>query len=329
MSLIKVANDSAIQEAAGILKSGGLVAMPTETVYGLAANAADGEAVARVFEAKGRPEFNPLISHYACAQDVKEDVRWNDWAEALASAYWPGALTMILPRGENCRVSELASAGLPTMAARVPAHKAAQALIKACGFPLVAPSANLSGTISPTTPAHVAENIGQRVDMILAAGPCEIGLESTVIDLSGDAPVVLRPGAIAPEMLSETLGMDVGVDLGDHDAPKSPGQLLRHYAPNLPLRLNALDMEADEALIGFGSLKFMGVRSGGAASDLPDGQVLNLSAEGDLHEAAANLFAMMREVDKTGFKGIAVMSIPETGLGMAINDRLRRAAAKG
>jgi L-threonylcarbamoyladenylate synthase len=326
MGLI-TATDETIAKAAEILKSGGVVAMPTETVYGLAGNAYDGKAVAKIFEVKGRPEFNPLIAHFADGADVAAQVQMNARAEALAQKFWPGPLTMILPRAKNCKVSELASAGLETLAVRVPAHPVALKLIKACGFPLVAPSANLSGTISPTSPAHVAESLGNKVDMILAAGASSVGVESTVIDLSEDRPVILRPGAVTAEDISEALSEKVSYESGDATKPKSPGLLLKHYAPKIPVRLNAIDLNPGEALLAFSSIRFMGVKGGGAAMNLPESQKRNLSEEGDLHQAAANLFAMMRELDRPEHKAIAVMPIPDVGLGVAINDRLKRAAS--
>jgi L-threonylcarbamoyladenylate synthase len=248
-------------------------------------------------------------------------------AQELAQKFWPGPLTLVLPRVKNCPVSELASAGLETLAVRVPSHVVAKKLIQACGFPLVAPSANLSGTISPTNPMHVAESLGERVDMILAAGNSSFGLESTVIDLSEDKAVILRPGAITAEEISEVLGEKIGYESGDVAKPKSPGLLLKHYAPKIPIRLNAIDLNPGEALLGFSSLRFMGIKGGGAAMSLPESQRRNLSEEGDLHQAAANLFAMMRELDKPEHTGIAVMPIPDIGLGIAINDRLKRAAS--
>lgn len=331
MTRIASASPGTIQEASGILKNGGLVGMPTETVYGLAADARNGPAVAKTFAAKGRPAFNPLILHFAAVEDVTAYTDFispaqEGWFHALAQAFWPGPLTMILPRKDGAGLSDLVSAGLPTLAVRVPAHKTAQALIRACGFPLAAPSANKSGSLSPTTPDHVAESLGEAVDFILADGACAVGLESTVVDLSGDAPVVLRPGGVSAEELSRVLERPVTYDGGESGEIKSPGQLLKHYAPGIPVRLNAIDLEPGEALLGFGSIRFMGVKGCGAAKDLPDVMVRNLSESGDLHEAASNLFAMMRALDKPGHKGIAVMAIPEEGLGVAINDRLRRAA---
>lgn len=321
------ATPSHIAEAAAALRAGELVAFPTETVYGLGANALDGRAVAAIFAAKGRPSFNPVIVHVPDAAAAFALVEAGERARRLAEAFWPGPLTMILPRRPACPVSDLCAAGLPTLAVRVPAHPAAQALLRAAQIPVAAPSANLSGTISATTPHHVVEGLGDRVAMIVAAGPCDVGLESTVLDLSGPVPVVLRPGAVTPEDIAAVLGEPVGLDLGDHDKPRSPGQLLRHYAPSIPVRLDAVDVAPGEALLGFGSLKFMGVRGGGAARDLPDHALRNLSDSGDLYEAAANLFRMMRELDRPENSAIAVMNIPATGLGLAIADRLRRAAA--
>ncbi|MGB4056654.1 MAG: L-threonylcarbamoyladenylate synthase [Alphaproteobacteria bacterium] len=326
MTLV-AATDETIVRAAEILKKGGIVAMPTETVYGLAGNALDGRAVARIFEAKGRPQFNPLISHFADKADVALHVVMDARGEALAQAFWPGPMTLILKRRAESGISELATAGLDTVAVRVPAHPVAQKLIKLCGFPLVAPSANASGTISPTAPAHVAESLGDKADMILAAGACSVGLESTVVDLSDGVPVILRPGAVTAEDISRVLGEDVAYESGDAAKPKSPGLLLKHYAPSIPLRLNAIDLNPGEALLGFGSIRFMGVKGGGAAMNLSDSMRRNLSDEGDLHAAAANLFRMMRELDRPEYQGIAVMPIPDVGLGIAINDRLKRAAS--
>lgn len=321
-----VPNTAGIEEAVRILKDGGLVGLPTETVYGLAANALDGGAVAKIFAAKGRPQFNPLIIHCHNFDQAAELVEMNADARAAAEALWPGPLTLILPRKAGCPVSDLAGAGLSTLAVRVPKHEAALAVIRAAGVPLAAPSANKSGSLSATTPQHVAEAFGDEVELVLAAGACAVGLESTVLDLSGDAPVILRPGAVTAEELSEVLGRAVGYDHGDHDAPKSPGQTLKHYAPSVPVRIKAIDLIPGEALLAFGPIKFMGIRGGGAAKDLPEDSLRNLSEAGDLHEAAANLFSMMRALDRPGHKAIAVMNIPETGLGIAINDRLRRAA---
>lgn len=328
MSRIVAVTPDSIARAGEILRAGGLVAFPTETVYGLGANACDGRAVARIFEAKGRPAFNPLIVHVESLAQAESLVRFDDRARAAARRFWPGPLTLVLPRREDCPVSDLAGAGLPTLAVRMPGHPAALDLIRSAGVPVAAPSANRSGSLSPTAPIHVARSLGEgAVEMILAAGPCAVGLESTILDMSGDAPAILRPGAVTAEDLESVLGCAVLHDSGNPDAPRAPGQLLRHYAPARPVRLRAVDVAPGEALLGFGSLKFMGVRGGGAAKDLPDTQVRNLSESGDLYEAAANLFAMLHALDRPEHAGIAVMDIPETGLGIAINDRLHRAAA--
>ncbi len=324
-----VAADSAgaIDEAAKILRAGGLVAFPTETVYGLGANALDDRAVARIFAAKERPSFNPLIVHVHDADEAAGLAVMDDRARAVAAAFWPGPLALVLPRREDCPLSALCSAGLPTLALRVPAHKAARQLLQAAGVPVAAPSANRSGHLSPTTPFHVQESLGAAVDMILAGGPCAVGLESTVLDLSGPVPLILRPGALTPEDIEPFLQQRVVYDSGDQQKPRSPGQLLRHYAPGIPLRLNAVDLEPGEALLAFGSDRFMGVRGGGAARDLPEDSHRNLSESGDLVEAAANLFRMLHELDRPAHRAIAVMNIPDKGMGRAINDRLRKAEA--
>lgn len=316
-----------IAKAAERLKSGGLVALPTETVYGLGADATNDRAVASIFEAKGRPSFNPVIVHFKNMQDAAAAVEFNAAAEQLATVFWPGPLTLILPRRADAKISLLCSAGLPTLAVRVPSHPVAQQLIKELGHPIAAPSANTSGTLSPTTPQHVMQSLGDKAGMILAGGKAAVGLESTVVDMTGDVPIILRAGAVTPDDIKRQLG-DVRVELEavDH-SPKSPGQLLKHYAPKTKLRLKAVDVKPGEALLAFGSIKFMGIQGGGFAKDLPPGALLNLSERGDLTEAAANLFAMLHQLDAQGFTGIAVMDIPDTGLGIAINERLKRAAA--
>ncbi|NBX65617.1 MAG: threonylcarbamoyl-AMP synthase [Proteobacteria bacterium] len=316
--VVKAASTQSIAEAAAIIKRGGLVGLPTETVYGLAANACEGVAVARIFEAKGRPAFNPLISHVAKPEDAFSLGIFDERAKDIVSAFWPGPLTLIVRRQPDCPVSALACAGLPTIALRCPAHPVARAVIEAAGVPLAAPSANVSGTLSPTTPHHVAAGLGDKLDLILAAGTCSVGLESTVLDLSCDTPVILRPGAVTPDDLQRILGFMPLVDDGQHDAPKSPGQLLKHYAPKTPLRLNATDLLDGEAYLAFGPTLL------GRA--LPDTAKRNLSEKSDLHEAAANLFGYLHALDDLGHAAIAVAPIPETGLGLAINDRLRRAA---
>ncbi len=294
--------------AAAALKTGDLVIFPTETVYGLAADAANPVAVAKVFEAKGRPAFNPLIAHVADATVARSIARFDARAEALAARFWPGPLTLVLPIGDEVAVCDLARAGLDTVALRAPAHQLAQALLHAFGGPLVAPSANRSGRPSPTTFADAWEETGSAAEAGLDGGPCAIGLESTVIALL-DEPRLLRPGAVTRSELEAIVGP---LKDAEADAKRSPGRLTRHYAPNLPLRLNAFEARGDEVWLGFGP-------RGGAG--------FNLSADGDLAEAAANLFAYLRAADRSdGARGIAVAPIPDTGLGEAINDRLRRAA---
>lgn len=301
--------------------------MPTETVYGLAANARDGRAIAKIYEAKGRPSFNPLIIHCASLEQAQDLVEFDAASLTLARRFWPGPLTLVLPRKKDCGISELASAGLETLAVRVPSHPIARKLIDASGFPLAAPSANRSGYLSPTTPVHVQESLGAAVDLILADGACAIGLESSVVMMQGAQPVILRPGAVTAEDISQALGRGAMYETVSEHAPLSPGQLLKHYAPDCRLRMNAIDLNPGEALLAFGSTRFMGIKGGGAAANLPDSMKRNLSIEGDLHEAAAHLFAMLKDLDKTDHVGIAAMAVPETGLGVAINDRLRRAAA--
>ncbi|MCW5729919.1 MAG: threonylcarbamoyl-AMP synthase [Alphaproteobacteria bacterium] len=310
---IRPADQTAIAEAAQILQQGGLVAMPTETVYGLAADATNGRAVAAIFAAKGRPEFNPLIVHVASLEAARHLAELDERAERLAAAFWPGALTLVLRRLPGCPVSELASAGLPTLAIRVPAHPVARALLDTCRLPLAAPSANRSGQVSPTEAQHVAESLGENVDLILDAGPCQVGIESTIVGLTRAEATLLRPGGIEREAIEALIGP---LAAPREQAIEAPGMLASHYAPRLPLRLHASDVAPDEALLGFGR-------------ELPEGaaMTMNLSPGGDLREAAAHLFAYLRALDRPVFRAIAVMPIPENGLGLAINDRLRRAAA--
>ena len=305
--MIRAATPDAIAEAARLLADGKLVALPTETVYGLGADAAQGEAVAAIFAAKGRPRFNPLIVHVSDAAAAARQGIFNPLAEKLAAAFWPGPLTLVLPRRADASVSLLVSAGLDSVALRVPAHPIAQALLAACGRPLAAPSANASGRITATSAAHVAQELGGRVDLILDGGATPLGLESTVIGFDGTAAVMLRPGAIAREQIEAITGPLKAAG----GAIQSPGQLESHYAPQARLRLNVTAVEPGEALLGFGGV---------------ENAWLNLSLTGDLREAAANLFSMLRDMDEQ-VGAIAVSPIPETGLGEAINDRLRRAAA--
>lgn len=316
---VQPATPETIAEAARLIRAGRLVAFPTETVYGLGANAADGMAVAAVFAAKDRPSFNPLIIHVTGAVEAERLVMFDDRARRLAQRFWPGALTLVLPRRTGCAVSLLAGAGLDTLAVRAPDHPVAQSLLREADVPVAAPSANRSGAVSPTTAAHVAESLGDAVDLILDGGPCRVGVESTVLDLTGAEPVVLRPGGVTEEAIQAVVGRLGRVAPAGarhaHTGPRSPGMLARHYATTAPLRLDADAVGPRDALLAFGR-PLAGARL-----------VRNLSPSGDLGEAAANLFAMLRELDRPGeVAGIAVMTVPEHGLGQAINDRLRRAA---
>jgi L-threonylcarbamoyladenylate synthase len=318
------ANDAAIRDAAALLRAGALVAFPTETVYGLGGDATSDPAVAAIFAAKRRPRFNPLIVHVPALAEAETLAVFDDRARALAIGFWPGPLTLVLPRRTAGGISLLASAGLDTLAVRAPAHPVAQQLLRAAGRPIAAPSANRSGRVSPTRAAHVLAEFAPGDDprspvpaLILDGGAAAIGVESTVLDLTGPVPVLLRPGGIALEDLTAILGaVETMPAAGGGDAPHSPGQLASHYAPSLPLRPDATSARPGEALLAFGA-------------EPPPGfaEVLFLSRRGDLAEAAANLFAMLRALDRPQFSGIAVMPIPERGLGRAINDRLRRAAA--
>jgi len=309
------ASPDAIAEAAELLRAGELVGFPTETVYGLGGDATSELAVARIFAAKRRPHFNPLISHLPDRQSADGLAVFDERAEALASRFWPGALTLVLPRTADCPVARLASAGLDSVALRVPDHPVAQALLRAVGRPVAGPSANPSGRLSPTSARDVAEGLGDAVAMILDGGPCRVGLESTVVGLVGPTALLLRPGGITREAIEAVIG-PIEVLAEGEATPASPGRLLSHYAPDLPVRLDATAVAADEALLAFGP-------------DAPAGAAVtrNLSPSGDLMQAAANLFRMLRELDRPGLRGIAVMPVPRHGLGAAINDRLRRAAA--
>jgi L-threonylcarbamoyladenylate synthase len=289
--------------------------MPTETVYGLAANALDGEAVARIFEAKGRPRFNQLIVHVAGRAEAERLAVFDDESRRLADAFWPGPLTLVLARRADTSLSDLVSAGLPTLALRVPAHDAARALIRAAGVPLAAPSANPSGRVSPTTAAHVAADLGDRIEMILDGGSSAEGLESTIVAVSGGKAAMLRAGAVPREAIEKVLGRPLTTLDAAADRPLAPGMLTSHYAPDARLRLDAETPGTGEAYLAFGPAPHH------------DGPLLNLTETGNLREAAANLFAHLRALDVTAIQIIAVAPIPEDGLGEAINDRLRRAAA--
>jgi len=315
------AGEAAVREAARCLKAGGLVAFPTETVYGLGADATNPGAIARLYQAKGRPAFNPLISHVGDLAAARAIGRFDAAAIALAEAFWPGPLTLVVPRAEACGVAELATAGLETIAIRVPAHDVARAILREFGRPVVAPSANLSGHVSPTTAAHVQSDLGGRIDLIVDGGAVEVGVESTIVGCF-EAPMLLRPGGLPRETIERVLGRAL-VRLPedtetDSAKPLAPGMLVSHYAPRTRVRLNAVGVEPGEALLAFGPFA-QGAENAAA--------VMNLSARGDLNEAAANLFGYLRELDAKRTRAIAVMPIPSHGLGEAINDRLRRAAA--
>jgi L-threonylcarbamoyladenylate synthase len=308
------ATPESIAEAARRLRAGELVAFPTETVYGLGAEATQDRAVARIFKAKARPHFNPLIVHLPDRRSAEQEVAFEAGAARLAEAFWPGPLTLVLPRRMSSEVSLLCSAGLDTLAVRVPSSQVAHALLSAVGRPVAAPSANSSGEVSPTTANHVLASLGGKVPLILDDGPCPVGLESTVVEVRGGTARLLRPGGITREALEAVAGP---IAEADPQAPiAAPGLLQSHYAPRLPLRLDARSAASDEAFLAFGP-----------APGTEAAVSLNLSESGDLVEAAAGLFAALRALDRPGLRAIAVMPVPECGLGEAINDRLRRAAA--
>ena len=313
---LEPAGESAIAEAAACIRRGGLVAMPTETVYGLAADATSGLAVARVFAAKGRPAFNPLIAHVLDLKEARGHGRFSQEAGILAEAFWPGPLTLVLPVTADCGVCLLARAGQDTVALRAPAHETARSLIQAAGRPLAAPSANRSGGVSPTTAAHVLADLDGKIDWILDGGPSDYGLESTIVACLDADPALLRPGAVTREAIETALGRRLG-PAAPRGAPNAPGQLKSHYAPRARLRLDAREAAPDEAALDFG----------GALSNCPSVARLDLSPTRDLAEAAANLFAHLRTLDEAGARCIAVAPVPRNGLGAAINDRLERAAA--
>ncbi len=309
---------AAIAEAAAALAAGDIVAMPTETVYGLAADATNGEAVARIYEAKGRPSFNPLIAHVASLEAALQHGDIRGGALRLAEAFWPGPLTLVVPALAASPISDLARAGLDSVALRVPAHPAARALLTASGRPLAAPSANLSGRVSPTTAADVAAELGARVAMILDGGPCPVGLESTIVGSLGGRLQLLRPGGVTREAIEQALGHRLDEPEAEL-SPRAPGMLASHYAPRATVRLDAVTFAPDEAVLAFGAVP--------RPAAVPPERYLNVSPGGDLREAAARLFSALRTLDSTGAARIAASPIPKTGLGEAINDRLRRAAA--
>lgn len=311
------ANPSAITEAAAVLRAGGLVAFPTETVYGLGANALSDDAVASIYAAKERPAFNPLIAHVPDAASAGALAIFDADARLLADAFWPGPLTIVAPVRPDCPVSLLARAGLDSVALRVPAHPVALEILRASGLPVAAPSANRSGRVSPTTADHVAGDLEGRVDLIVDGGQCAVGVESTIVSCLPGGPRILRPGGVSQEDIEKILGRPVLQEAppASEGAPLAPGMLASHYAPRAAVRRGALTALADEA-----ALDFAGQISGGGAR-------LDLSPSGDLREAAANLFAYLRRLDASGVRAIAVAPIPMNGLGAAINDRLQRAAA--
>ncbi|MEM8555223.1 MAG: L-threonylcarbamoyladenylate synthase [Pseudomonadota bacterium] len=304
------ATPEGIAEAAALLQSSELVAFPTETVYGLGAVAHDPKAVAGIYAAKGRPSFNPLIVHVSDTDMARSLVRWNDEASVLSDAFWPGPLTMVLPQATGSDIAPGVTAGLDTLAVRCPRHPLAQKLIEQTGAPLAAPSANPSGAISPTTADHVLAGLNGHITALLDGGPCDVGLESTIVDLSG-SPTILREGGVTREALEHVLGPVPAFEPTSPDRPTSPGQLSSHYAPRAKLRLDVDSAETGEVWLGFG---------GGA-------ETWSLSPTGDLAEAAASLFDTLHRMDTAGVQRIAVSPIPNHGLGAAINDRLRRAAA--
>lgn len=320
-TLILPAGEAGAEAAARTLAAGGLVAFPTETVYGLGADAANATAIAHLYAAKGRPAFNPLIAHVADLAAAQRIGRFDARASALAEAFWPGPLTLVVPKTDNCPVADLATAGLDTIAIRIPAHKVAQAILRAFGGAVVAPSANISGHVSPTLAAHVESDLSGRIDLIVDGGPVEVGVESTIVGCF-DTPMLLRPGGLSRERIEAVLGVPLARPPAeaenDDSQPLAPGMLASHYAPRAHVRLHAQDIAPDEALLAFGSARLPGADTAAA--------VMNLSPTADLDEAAANLFGYLRELDARSPRAIAVMAIPEEGLGEAINDRLRRAA---
>jgi L-threonylcarbamoyladenylate synthase len=315
------AGEAAVTAAARALAAGGLVAFPTETVYGLGADATNPAAIARLYQAKGRPAFNPLITHVGDLAAAQRIARFDAAALALAHAFWPGPLTLVLPKTRDCAVADLATAGLDTIAIRLPAHPVARDILRSFGGPVVAPSANLSGHVSPTTAAHVEHDLSGRIDLIVDGGPVAVGVESTIVGCF-ETPMLLRPGGLPRGEIERVLGRALAQPPDDADSdsgqPLAPGMLASHYAPRTQVRLNAISVEPGEALLAFGPAALPGAEAAAA--------VMNLSARGDLNEAAANLFGYLRTLDTKGAHTIAVMPVPGDGLGEAINDRLRRAA---
>lgn len=312
--------DGQIARAGALIRSGGVVAFPTETVYGLGADAGNPRAVAGIYAAKGRPSFNPLIAHVADAEHARRLGAFTPAAEKLAAAFWPGPLTLVLPCIDSEAMCDLARAGLPSLAVRVPAHPVAQAFLKAAGCPVVGPSANRSGHVSPTDADHVAADLAGRIDAILDAGATQVGVESTIVSCLDDVPTLLRPGGLSREAIEAVLGHALfDAPHLDADRPSAPGRLASHYAPRAAVRLAAQHVAPGEALLTFGGLYPPG--SDQAAC------IIDLSPSGNLEEAAAHLYGALRRLDGLGVAGIAVVPLPHTGLGEAIADRLGRAAA--
>ncbi|WP_234681759.1 L-threonylcarbamoyladenylate synthase [Bradyrhizobium monzae] len=315
------AGQAGAEAAARILAAGGLVAFPTETVYGLGADAANATAIAHLYAAKGRPAFNPLIAHVADLAAARRIGRFDPRASRLAEAFWPGPLTLVVPKTDDCPVADLATAGLDTVAIRIPAHPVAEAILRAFGGAVVAPSANISGHVSPTLAAHVESDLAGRIDLIVDGGPVAVGVESTIVGCF-EAPILLRPGGLSRERIEAVLGMPLVrppvQNESDDSQPLAPGMMASHYAPRANVRLDARDVAPGEALLAFGPVRLPGLEVAAA--------VMNLSATADLDEAAANLFGYLRALDAKAPNAIAVMTIPEEGLGEAINDRLRRAS---
>jgi L-threonylcarbamoyladenylate synthase len=313
------AGDRAIADAARVLAAGGLVAFPTETVYGLGADAGNAAAVARLFAAKARPSFNPLIAHVGSLVEAKRIAQFDADAERLATTFWPGPLTLVLPKTADCPVAMLATAGLDTIAVRVPDHPVAQNLLHAFGGPLVAPSANQSGHVSPTTAQHVLADLAGKIDLIIDDGPTSVGLESSIVACTGSPVALLRPGGVPRDAIERALGRPLRIDIAaPNDTVIAPGALQSHYAPKARMRLEATTIAPGEAVLAFGAAP-----PGSDQAKL----VLNLSPQADLVEAAANLFSYLRRLDASGAAVIAATPIPHTGLGEAINDRLTRGAA--
>ncbi|WP_237154842.1 L-threonylcarbamoyladenylate synthase [Oryzibacter oryziterrae] len=320
MARIEPVSAAAIAHAADVIRAGQVVAFPTETVYGLGADATNGRAVAAIYEAKGRPSFNPLIAHVASLAAAEALVEFDPISRRLAEAFWPGPLTLVLPMQPDCPISSLATAGLDTLAVRLPAHPVARDLIVAAGVPIVAPSANVSGHVSPTSASHVFGDLARRIPLILDGGHTEVGVESTIVQVREGTAHLLRPGGLASEELEAVIGAPLQrAEAGDPTAPIAPGMLLSHYAPKARVRLHARAVDPGEVLLAFGPRHVPG--------DADAAGVFNLSPTGDLREAAANLFRMLREADALAITGIAVAPIPPHDLGEAILDRLERAAA--